>query len=97
MGVLGSLLNGMAKSMAEQAWPMYQQACMKDESTICAYLDNETNYFKKTIWLLALSKKSTYKTQNYYKQNQNAYNNQLNNLSKYDRFQREIDVFMKKM
>ena len=97
MGILNSLLNGMAKYMAEAAWPGYQQACTKDEHTICSWLENETNYFRKTVWLLALSRKNTYKARDYYFRNQKTYNNQLENLRQYNRFERDIDIFIRNM
>ncbi|WP_308690055.1 hypothetical protein [uncultured Treponema sp.] len=40
MGILNSLMDGMVKKLAEQAWPAYQQACIKDAGTLCAYIDN---------------------------------------------------------
>lgn len=40
MGILNSLMDGMVKKLAEQAWPAYQQACIKDAGTFCAYIDN---------------------------------------------------------
>ena len=55
-------MDGMVKKLAEQAWPVYQQACIKDAGTLCSYIDNEENFFRKTVYLLALSKKDEYKT-----------------------------------
>ena len=97
MGILNSLMDGMAKKLAEQAWPAYQQACIKDARTLCSYIDNEENFFRKTVFLLALSKKDEYKSKEYYNKSKQAYNNQLNNLKKYNRFEHEVDTFMNKM
>lgn len=97
MGILGSLMDGFSKKLAEQAWPAYQQACIKDSRTLCSYLDNEENFFKKTVYLLALSKKDQYKAKEYYNRNKQPYNNHLNNLKKYYRFEHEVDMFMNKM
>ena len=97
MGFLNSLMDGMAKKLAEQIWPTYQQACIKDARTLCSYIDNEENYFRKTVFLLALSKKDQYKTKEYYNRSQRVYNNHLNNLKKYYRFEHEVDMFMNKM
>ncbi len=97
MGILGSLMDGFSKKLAEQAWPAYQQACIKDSRTLCSYIDNEENFFRKTVFLLALSKKDQYKAKEYYNKNKQPYNNHLNNLKKYYRFEHEVDMFMNKM
>ena len=97
MGILGSLMDGFSKKLAEQVWPAYQKACIKDSRTLCSYIDNEENFFRKTVFLLALSKKDQYKAKEYYNRNKQTYNNHLNNLTKYNRFEHEVDMFMNKM
>lgn len=97
MGILDSLMGGFVKKLAEQAWPTYQQACIKDSRTLCSYIENEENSFRKTIFLLALSKKDQYKAKEYYNKGKQTYNNHLNNLKKYKRFEYEVDMFMNKM
>ena len=95
MGILGSLLGTLASGVSQQLWPEYQRACNLDGRTLEAYINNETSNVRKAYYLLALAKKNPSKAKSIYGDERNHYNTAFSNLGKYDRFQQEIDKFIR--
>ena len=96
MGILGSIMNGFKKNVAEMAWSLYEEARKRSTVQLEKFLQNEPNYVKKAAVLLALAEKDSYQTEKIYKQNNRAYDIQLGNLSSYYRFKPLVDRFFLK-
>lgn len=53
MGFFSALMNGFSKAVADNLWPVFQQAQRMDEHTLRAYIENETVSMRKQYicWL----------------------------------------------
>ena len=96
MGILGSLLSGMTKMMAEELWPRYEDAKMrKNVDSLEKIIENETNNTRKAVYLLALGAKDTFRARQFYINSRASYNTAFNNLRSYQKFSPVIDRFMR--
>lgn len=98
MGILNAFIDAANRKIAENLWPAYQQALMNYRAeTLKGFIENQTNSIWKSLYLLALSQKDIHSAKNLYKKNKTSYNNGLNSLRAYRRFQPDVDLFMRKM
>ena len=49
MGFFSALMNGFSKAVADNLWPVFQQARRMDEHTLRAYIENETVSMRKAV------------------------------------------------
>lgn len=97
MGILSAFLNSMNKNIAETLWPEYQSALRNPAITLKGFIHNETNNIKKSVYLLALAQKDRYMAAEIYKGNKTGFNNGLNCLKAYRKFQPEVEMFLRRM
>lgn len=97
MGFFSALMNGFSKAVADNLWPVFQQARKMDEHTLRAYIENETVSMRKAVYLLAMNNINPYYSKEIYENSRTEYNNCFDNLKRSYRFEYEVNSFILNM
>ncbi len=94
MGFFSSVGKAIGKQVGESFWPLYGQADRMSGELIKKYIDDNANFTRKAVFLLALSKRDRYEAKKIYARDKHAYTNAFNGLRNYSKFVPIIDRFM---